>query len=377
VLIAASRFPWPAHSGDRLRTVIWLEALREHDVTLIAPPGDMPAGIEHVEYVALRPSMPLLVARCRQALLERLPRQSLLAAVYDWERAIAEASGDEPFDAAIVLLSRCDPWLRGRLPATRTILDAVDAMSVSAVERSRAGSFPGAPFWERERARSERFEATASGAWDAVVTVSEAERGLFGAGAAVIPNGVEIQPETAGERPFDFAFWGNLPYFANRDAIQLLLREVWPAIRQRVPSASLLIAGSDASPSLVRRHGHDGITVVSPMEDRANVLRRVKIALVPLRYGSGVSNKMLEAAEASCALAGTPLAFRGLSDLAEGQIVESDSSRLADECVALLTANEWLRRGTLARSAVIAAHDRTTTRERLLALTSPRLRVSA
>jgi len=80
-----------------------------------------------------------------------------------------------------------------------------------------------------------------------------------------------------------------------------------------------LIAGAAAPESLRRLHGRDGITVVSPMEDRAAQLRQARIAVVPLRAGSGVSNKVLEAAEASCAIAGTPIAYRGI-DIAPDMI---------------------------------------------------------
>jgi glycosyltransferase involved in cell wall biosynthesis len=101
-------------------------------------------------------------------------------------------------------------------------------------------------------------------------------------------------------------------------------------------AATLLLAGADAPRSLRRRDGRDGVTVVSPMTDRSALLRRVKVALLPLRFGSGQSNKVLEAAEASCALVATPEALRGLGGFAERAAVASRPEILAGRVLDLL-----------------------------------------
>jgi len=147
---------------------------------------------------------------------------------------------------------------------------------------------------------------------------------------------VRIEERDAGERDFDVGFWGRLAYFANRDAAALLLDDIWPRIRAQRPAATLLIAGADAPRSLLRRDGRDGITVISPMADRAALLRRVRVALLPVRYGSGQSTKVPEAAEASCALVAAPEALRGLEALATDSLVEREPDRLAARVVELL-----------------------------------------
>ncbi len=72
------------------------------------------------------------------------------------------------------------------------------------------------------------------------------------------------------------------------------------------------------------------------MASRSGLLRRVRVALLPLRFGSGQSNKVLEAAEASCALVATPEAVRGLDAIAAEAAVERDPAQLAARVLGLL-----------------------------------------
>jgi glycosyltransferase involved in cell wall biosynthesis len=139
-----------------------------------------------------------------------------------------------------------------------------------------------------------------------------------------------------GPRKFDVGFWGRLAHFANRDAAAVLLGEIWPRIRRAKPDATLVIAGADAPLFVRRRQGRDGVTVVSPMADRSGLLRRVRVALLPLRFGTGQSNKVLEAAEASCALVATPEAVRGLDAIAAEAVVEREPEKLATRVLGML-----------------------------------------
>ncbi|HEX7705818.1 MAG TPA: glycosyltransferase [Thermoanaerobaculia bacterium] len=367
VLLITSRFPWPPHSGDRLRALIWLEALRDAaDVTLIAPEGSVPeefAGLRHVELH----SGPAAGIRATLKIAgRRLPVHTLMAGRYDWKRARAEAGDLRNYDALIVLLPRCEPWVRHWTGPARRIFDAVDALSLGMKERARAAFWPARPIWHLETLLARRLESRTVGHYDRIVVVNQSESGCFPDGAVTIRNGVELEPAaTDGLRRFDFAFWGHLGYFANVDALELLLGTIWPRIRELRPTATLLIAGASAAASLRALDGKDGITIVSPMDDRSALLRQVRVALLPLRRGTGHSNKILEAAEASCAIAGSGLAFRGVGELTPGQIVDNDPINLAQRATALLDG-DWQPAGETARTAVEQHHDRRQIRRRML-----------
>jgi glycosyltransferase involved in cell wall biosynthesis len=210
--------------------------------------------------------------------------------------------------------------------------------------------------WHVEAKRVGRAEADAVSFYDRVVVVSEED--CTELGAIAISNGVEIAPLGNAPRTYDFAFWGRLAYFANADAATWLIREIWPLIRRQRPAATLLIGGADAPASIRNAHGRDGITVQSPVDDVRTLTRSVKIALFPVRFGTGQSNKVLEAAEGGCAIVATKHAMRGLDALTPYTTIADDASALARAAVAAVP-NDALR------SAVEAHYSRTTTLERL------------
>jgi glycosyltransferase involved in cell wall biosynthesis len=358
VLLLSPRFPWPPFTGDRLRATIWLSALaREHEVTLISPRGDVPPSAPRFRFLPAAPS-PARAAAGALRVLRGAPVQSLLAAPYDWAGAIARAGR---VDATVVLLARLDPAVRGLLPCGLRVFDAIDSLGRSMDERSREGSPLLRRFWRAESRRVARVEDEAARVYDRVISVSADEATELRAEA--ISNGVVIAPLGDAPRTFDFAFWGRLAYFANADAATWLLREIWPAIRARLPRATLLLGGADAPSHIRAAHGRDGVTVQSPVDDVAALARRVKVALFPVRYGTGQSNKVLEAAEAGCAVVATAKAMRGLEPLHGHAFIADDAaaiaraaiSALADESGAMRAAVEthFARQATLDRLAAV------------------------
>ncbi len=368
-LIISPRFPWPAHSGDRLRATIWLSALaRNAEVTLVAPRGSVPIGAPSVRFCAAAPSL----TRCAQGVValirDRVPLQCLLAAPYDWRAAIARARRDAgPFDVTVVLLTRIHPWIQQSLNG-RTVLDAVDSLRRNAEERRKAAGTATGWLWEIEQRRMARIEREAGRAYGRVVVVSEDESADLGEALAVT-NGIPIASLGGAPRAFDFGFWGRFPYFANADAAAWLLDEIWPAIRALHPAATLAIGGAEAPQSLRSEARRRGVTLVSPVDDIASFARTVRVALMPLRYGSGQSNKVLEAAEAGCAIVATPQALRGLAPLAPFARIESAAPGFARAAVEILADTD--RRASLAgslRQAIERDFARSATLDRLSAI---------
>lgn len=267
---------------------------------------------------------------------ERLPWHTLLGA-REWQAALANAGS---FDTAIVLLSRTDPWAFHAAHARRWILDAVDSAAVGMSERASASRGPARAFWRSEARKTELLERDAASRYDAVVTVTPAESGRFGAKGVVLPIGIAVSELGDAPRTFDFGFWGRLAYFANEQAVRTIVTRLWPRIRQQRPTATLFLGGAEAPAWIRRLHGRDGITVESPIADRESTLRRIRVALLPIAFGSGQSLKTLEAAEAGCAIAGTSLAFRGCEALVSAATIDDDLERLADRAIALIADDQ-------------------------------------
>ena len=325
-------------------------------MALVSPEGVVPPDAPRFRfYPAARSFARGFAASFR--ILAGAPFHSLLAAPYDWPAAIERARRDlGSFDATVVLLSRLDPWVRASLPHGLHILDAIDSLRRNMEERSREASALTRWLWRAEGKRVGRAEADAVRFYDRKVVVSEEDYGELE--AVAISNGVEIAPLGDAPRQFDFAFWGRLAYFANTDAATWLIREIWPLIRAQRPDATLLIGGADAPAAIRAAHGRDGISVQSPVDDVSLLTRNVKVALFPVRFGTGQSNKVLEAAEGGCAIVATKHAMRGLDALTPYASIADDASGLAHAAVAAVP-NDALR------IAVEAHYSRTATLGRL------------
>ena len=362
VLVLSSRNPRPAYTGDRVRATMWLGALEGvADVTLVAP------GTYGAEFSPLR-----LIAAAATAFFRGLPWHSALAGAYDWHGAIARATAERgPFDATVILLSRFDPWVRDAIGGRR-ILDAIDSLRRSMVERERESGPLLRWLWRGEERRTARLERDAARRYNRVVITNAEDLDEFGGATTVVPMGVPITPLGDAPRTFDFGFWGNLGYFANADAVRVLLRDIWPTIRARHPRATLVLAGARAPRDIRGIHGRDGISVLSPVDDMPALARKVKIALFPIQFGTGVATKVLEAAEAGCALVTTPTGVRGLERLATHALVEREITELAKAASELL-ADEDRRSamGILVRNAVEANYSRAQAMEQLAAIAFP------
>jgi len=371
VLVIASRFPWPPFSGDRLRSTIWLNALAEEaEVAFVAPDGDVPATAPRFRFFPAARSFANGARGVVRVLRNALPLQTLLAAPYSWRDAISRAQAEAgPFDATIVVLSRLDPWIRASLNGQRRVLDAIDSLRRNTDERASQAKPPLRWFWRGEERRVARAESEAARAYDHVIVVSEEDLGEIGAHGSAVSNGVVIAALAEAPRRFDFGFWGRLAYFANADAARYLLDEIWPLIRQRRPGATLAIGGANVTNSVRRKANQAGVTLISPVDNIPELARDVRVALLPLRYGSGESTKTMEAAEAGCAIVGMPKAFRGLSALAAYARIASTPAAFADAAIALLDDDAGrARMASALRAAVAASHARETTLARLAAI---------
>ena len=120
---------------------------------------------------------------------------------------------------------------------------------------------------------------------------------------------------------------GNLGYFPNRDALRFFLDEVWPRLRAAAPGAAFV------SPAIVRhrrRHGASraaGGTLVAGPPTCASLLAGATVAVAPLRCGSGVPLKVLDAWAAGVPVVASPFAAAGVDAEPGGDLLVADTPR--------------------------------------------------
>ena len=101
----------------------------------------------------------------------------------------------------------------------------------------------------------------------------------------------------------------------NREGVEWLLREVWPLILEKAPHATLEICGAvtmDLDDRLA-----DAVVFSGPVPDLRPHYENAEVVVIPLKSGSGVKIKVLEAASYGKAIVGTSVAFQSLHNLLE------------------------------------------------------------
>lgn len=258
-------------------------------------------------------------------------------------RAVA---GDAPCDIVCVEYMALAPLLprRREVPWTLTLHNLGSEMA-----RHNAALAPG----PRQRAmlaveqrNARRLERWAVGAYDVIVTPSQADAAALPGAVAVVPNGVDVdrfRPSSLPAAP-RLVFTGALHTFPNRDAVRWFCSEVWPRVRAEVPAAALDIVGSRPPADIQSLASRDGVALHADVPDVVPFLESARVAIVPIRVGSGSRLKILEAFAAERPVVSTTIGAGGLTATPGREfLVADDPASFAREVIRCLSDDELAR----------------------------------
>jgi succinoglycan biosynthesis protein ExoO len=214
-------------------------------------------------------------------------------------------------------------------------------------------------------------EAAAARAADLLLAIKPEEAahvaGLApGAAVATLPFAVDIPAtDLASPRPPVALFVGavNPP---NLDALGWLLSEIWPALRRRRPDARLRVVGrvAEAHPG----PWPEGADAVGFVEDLRREYAGAAVALAPIRFGSGVKIKLVEALAHGLPGVATAAGAEGLVPLPARVLRRAESAGdFAAAAAAALDDPDPAGSRAAAREAAAAAYARDAVARRLAA----------
>ena len=255
-----------------------------------------------------------------------------------------------PYDA--VVISRPHNYERfahiiTRLyPGTPIIYDA-EALFHRRIERQAALGYPGGLVEEAAEMRA--LEARIASEAALVVTISEQEATFMAEHArgpvrvhSPLLHGLAPGPGGYADRE-DIAFvagwaWGVLT--PNVDALMWFARDVLPEVLARAPGARLLVTGSNV-PAPVLRLAGPSIVFTGRVPDLEEFYAKARVVIVPMRYGSGVKIKTIEALQFGVPTVATSVGAEGL-ELVERDclLVDDDAQGFAFKVAALLEDRE-------------------------------------
>lgn len=153
----------------------------------------------------------------------------------------------------------------------------------------------------------------------------------------VIPNGVDIDNfKTIKEKiPVSktVLFIGNFSWFQNLQAVEWLVKKIFPAIKEKVAGVKLLVVGLHA-PIWLRNYRGQGVTVDETVKDIRRAYQKAAVLLAPLKSGGGTKYKILEAMASLVPVVTTSVGQEGFAE--DCMIVKDNTEDLAEATIDII-----------------------------------------
>ena len=323
MVVLLSRIPYPLEKGDKLRAFYQIKELsKKHEIYLVA-----------LNDTRIHPeAMTQLNPFCKEILILNLSLWSrLLGMFYALFKGIPIQCGYFYSPKAkrifIDFINRIHPdhiycqivrvveYVK-ELPFPKT-LDYQDVFSKGMQRRFEKGSWLTKPLFWVEYRRLMKYEKEVFSLFDHHTIITGVDRDLIPHPEhfkiEVVANGVDFEKFRVYEQPkeFDLIFSGNMSYPPNIDAAEYIAKQIFPTLKKEYPDLTLVICGASPTPKVLGLAGH-GITVTGWVDSMVDYYSKSKIFIAPMRLGTGLQNKLIEAMAMklpciTSSLAGKPL----------------------------------------------------------------------
>lgn len=358
----------PTNAGNRIRIVRLVEALHElgHEVhVLVAPreqndPAAMAAWLgERLHLISYRrPArvealIPKLIRWGRQSVD---PDARYTWGIDDWYDPGLDVEIDRlhlshRFDAVIVEYVFFSRALERFGSEVLKVVDTHDRFSL----RHRLYLEIGLP--PQFFSCTEEEEARGLNRADLVLAIQDTERAFFSriCHKEVITVGhfVTVEPQFEPDRlqdGFNILFVGSANPI-NLDGIRAFVAQVWPLLRQRIPSAQLLLAGGVCNAEA----GGDSIVRLGFVDDVRSAYRQAHVVINPVRQGTGLNIKSIEALGYGMPLVSSSAGARGLESAHGRALLIADTPGEVVAAMERIRSEGDMRRNLSAQALAFAA----------------------
>ncbi len=313
VLFLTPQPPWPPHAGPAIRNYQLIAgAATEHQVFVLCF-GDTDTDLSALDEMCswagwvARPN-PKIHHRILHLLRSREPDLALRLKSEAFAERLRFIVGHQRFDVIQFEGLEMAPYVpvaRAESPTSRLVLDEHN-VEFLLQERIAAVSQATGRWYSRGQAKRLRsYESDALANCDGWIAVSDVDAAFLKPLAAdspraVVPIGVTPEADIPQGLPLAptprIFFAGKLDYRPNQDGLRWFCTKVWPLIRAEVPSTEFIVAGSgvETKQSWLRQPGIQSLGYLDEREF-AQAVGSAWVSVVPIRAGSGMRVKILEA----------------------------------------------------------------------------------
>lgn len=370
VLMLTPYLPYPLVSGGQIRTYNLLKHLsKHHDITLFAlikDEGERTHLSELQKYC-------LKIKLFKRTKNPFVPRNILLAGFSSYPFVVTrnlplgmkKAVQTELKSSKYDLIHAETFYMMPNIPETRVpIILAEQTIEYLGYQDYMKKANPLLrPLLAIDVAKIKYWERYFWGVADKLITMSEEdkifiEKELRGSqNISVVANGVDLDffskvKKRLPQNP-TVLFVGTFKWLPNIEAVQEIVKHIWPLILQNLPSAKLKIVGFSPT-AKIKAYASDSIEVLGGIDDIRDAFATAHVLLAPIRSGKGTRYKVLEAMITGTPVVATTLAAEGL-DLRNGQdvLIADTPARLASATVDLLKNPALQKRLGLAGQQIV------------------------
>ncbi|MBE7209725.1 MAG: glycosyltransferase [Gluconacetobacter diazotrophicus] len=199
--------------------------------------------------------------------------------------------------------------------------------------------------------------------FDAVTTLSEVDARLLRSELALTPVycspfGIKdpVRPAGQGHDAFDgtILYVGSEHHHPNMDAVNWFLDEVWDEVAAADPHLRFCLVGQWEKRTQERFARHPRVTCLGYVPDLESLLR-TSILVVPLRIGSGVRTKILQAMMEGAPVVSTTVGSEGIPVQDGREIILRDDPKGFAQAVLMLAGDGVLRNHFASRARHLVA----------------------
>lgn len=295
-----------------------------------------------------------------------VPTWHPLQSVYSWNSRLAYQlvnsilDDREAFDVIHVEHlrgSRYGRFVKLKFPHIPVIWDSVDCIShlFSQASVYSVGLF-GRFVTRFELSRTRKMEGNLITQLDHVLVTSKTDRNALlelapstskPSPISVLSNGVDLEyfhQNPARRRDLNtLVFSGKMSYHANIAMVKKLVNVIMPMIWEKHSNVQLKIVGKDPTPEILAFEADPRITVTGTVPDLRPFLWDSTIAVIPLVYGAGIQNKVLEAMACGTPVVTTSRALLSLKITPDRELLVADNDAEFSRSVVKLLENRELQ----------------------------------
>ena len=353
IFVLLPRIPWPLEKGDKLRAFNQIKQLAKNNDVVLCALNDKKSNKKEA-FKALQPycisvtfidiNKISILLNIAKAFFKGLPLQCGYFYNKKAHKKIQSLIKKHKPDMLFGQLLRVAEYIR--YEKTPKSIDYQDVFSMGMKRRKEIAPFYMKPFFNMEYKRLKRYEHDIFNDFDIKTIISEQDRNFIdhhkNNEILIVPNGVDHEYYTPREceKKYDIVFTGNMAYAPNVNAVEYLANDILPLVWKELPETKLYVAGATPDPR-VKKTASDKIIISGWIDDMRDAYAQSKIFIAPMRIGTGLQNKLLEAMSMKLPCITTSLANNPLgAEVGKEILVGNNEQELANHIISLLTDKE-------------------------------------